>query len=110
MQNKVADALSRRAELLAVLRSEILGFDCMKELYPEDEDFKGLWERCTLHNNAEDFHVYDGFLMKGNQLCIHVFSIREKMFCDLHGGGLSGHLGRDKTLAVVEKRFFWPHM
>lgn len=32
------------------------------------------------------------------------------MIRELHGGGLAAHTGRDKTLALIITRFYWPHI
>ena len=42
VHNKVADALSRRASLLISLRSKIVEFKCLKELYEQHVDFVGI--------------------------------------------------------------------
>ena len=45
--NKVADALSRRHTLLTEMRVNVVGFEEMATLYPQDEDFKDAWNACT---------------------------------------------------------------
>ena len=106
--NKVVDALSRKSSLLTVLRVEVVAFEALKELYSTDEDFSEIWDRCLHKDNSKGFRISDGFLFKDNRLCIPNTSLRLQLVKDLHSGGLAGHFGRDKTLAQVENRYYWP--
>ena len=56
--------------MLITLKNEIVGFEQLKELYKADEDFWEIWENFTTNQPWEDFYIEDGYLMRGNQLCI----------------------------------------
>ena len=37
-------------------------------------------------------------------------SLHEFLVWELHSGGIAGHFGRDKTITLVEDRFYWPSL
>lgn len=74
--NRVADALSQRSSLLAMLQTEITGFESLKEMYPQDEDFAVIWRDCFDGNRMGNFHIIDGYLFKGNQMSVPKTSLR----------------------------------
>jgi hypothetical protein len=61
----VADALSKRAALLTMLKSELIGFEKLKEQYADDEDFAEAWSKVQNRQAAGEFHNHEGFLMRG---------------------------------------------
>lgn len=106
----VADALSWGSCLLATMHHEIIGFDTLVDLYADDTDFHEVWRACSLGSSHGGFLLLEGFLLKDNRLRIPRTSLREKLILDLHDGGLNGHLGRNKTLASLQERYFWPQL
>jgi len=47
-----------------VLESKVLGFELVKGLYANDEDFIGIFEKCSQHAHGL-FHLEGGLLFKG---------------------------------------------
>ncbi|KAL5738445.1 hypothetical protein ACOSP7_031206 [Xanthoceras sorbifolium] len=108
-ENIVADALSRRYTLLSTLDAKILGFEHIKDLYPLDCDFCEDYVSCEKSASGKYFR-HEGFLFRDNKLCIPNCSLRDLLVRESHGGGLMGHFGVAKTLAVLQEHFYWPHM
>nr|KYP72434.1 Transposon Ty3-I Gag-Pol polyprotein [Cajanus cajan] len=67
--NVVADALSRRHNLLVSLGSQILGFDHIKQLYTNDLEFNENYTQC-LAKPQGGFYISKGYLYKEGRICI----------------------------------------
>ncbi|XP_017255857.2 transposon Ty3-I Gag-Pol polyprotein isoform X1 [Daucus carota subsp. sativus] len=106
IQNKVADALSRKASFLTEMRVEVEGFDTFKDLYADDKFFGPIFQ-AILQGEHSEYQLQEGFLFKGLQLCIPECSLREKIVMEKHA---LGHFGRDKTVALIENKYFWPKL
>jgi len=107
--NKGADALSRMYLLLSTLESKVRGFEIIKGLYAQDEDFKETYEKFTDHAHGF-FHLDNGFLLKGTRLCMPKCGFRELLIQELHGGALDGHFGIQKTCTMLKEHYYWPSM
>ena len=80
----------------------------MKYEYLACPDFDIIYDEVSNGNRHEyvDFLVKNGYLFKVTKLCIPRISFRDLLICGMHAGGLTGHFGRDKTIALVEDRFY----
>ncbi|GJU40086.1 putative CCCH-type zinc finger family protein, partial [Tanacetum coccineum] len=109
-KNKVANALSHRETLLTTMGSEVIGFDCLKDLYASDDDFLEVWKQNETGIPRGLYLVQDGFLFFKDRLCIPRGSLKDYLIQELHGGGLGGHFSRDKTIKLVEEHYHWPQI
>ena len=72
----------------------------------------------TLWNQWELLEVKDGILYRvsdnetGNKIyqLVAPNEIQETVFQHIHAQRYAGHLGRDRTLNAIKRRFYWPCM
>uniref|UniRef100_A0A2N9F1F1 RNA-directed DNA polymerase n=1 Tax=Fagus sylvatica TaxID=28930 RepID=A0A2N9F1F1_FAGSY len=84
-ENIVADALSRRYALVSTLNAKLLGFEYVKELYVNDDDFASVYGACEKAAFGK-FYRLDGYLFRENRLCVPNSSMRELLVREAHGG------------------------
>ena len=89
---------------------EVVSLESAKELYQEGKYFG---EACKEPWSVDRtiffyYQIQEGFLFKNKQLCIPQGSVRLNLIKELHGGGLGGLFGMDKTATLVKERYFWP--
>ncbi|KAK9951472.1 hypothetical protein M0R45_006913 [Rubus argutus] len=71
VENKAADALSRKNSLLHTMSVEVIGFDNLKEEYMSCPDFGSLYSALLEdQSKSTEFVVHDRFPFKGTRLCI----------------------------------------
>ena len=58
------------------MTATIKGFDSFKDLYPGDPFFGSIWKDC-INGQPGKYLLHDGFLFKGNQLCVPNWSLRD---------------------------------
>ncbi|GJY23559.1 putative nucleotidyltransferase, ribonuclease H, partial [Tanacetum coccineum] len=101
--NRAADALSRRSGLLVTMQVDVTGLDVIRDMVTMGPYFSFGVQA----GEKPDFFLHDGFLFKGNQLCIPDSSLRLQIIKELHD---EGHAGRDRTLQLVQASYFCPTM
>lgn len=109
IENKAADALSRVIYMLHTMEVKVVGFERLKNDYLTCKDFQDIYVDLSAgqHQNHSNFSLQDGYLFKSNHLCLPSTSVRDQIIWELHS---RGHFGRDKTIAMMEERFYWPSL
>ena len=112
IENKSTDALSRLTVTLHHMSAHVFGFDRLREEYSACLDFCIIYDEVSNGNRHEyvDFLVENGYLFKETKLCTHWTSFRDLLIWEMHADGLGGHFGRDRTIAMVKDRFYWPYL
>jgi Fe-S cluster biosynthesis and repair protein YggX len=72
----VANAFSRRYVLVSTLNAKLLGFDYVKELYANNDDFASVYGACEKAAFGK-FYRLDGYLFRESRLCVPNSSMRE---------------------------------
>lgn len=97
---QITDALRKRQALLSTMQSRVLGFDSFKQHYENDAFFGDIWKRCMIAPFKE-YVMQEGFLFRGNKLCISDCSLHAMIITEELAGGLGGQFEVDKTMSTI---------
>ena len=83
----MADALSRRYAIVSTLNAKLLGFEYVKKLYANDDDFANVYGACEKAAFSK-FYRLDGYLFRENRLCVPNSSMCELLVREACEDGL----------------------
>ncbi|XP_028794242.1 uncharacterized protein LOC114749870 [Neltuma alba] len=109
--NVVADALSRKAELASITSPSFPLVDRVKEGLKQDPQAKSLMELAS-QGKTRRFWLEDGVLItKGNRVYVPKWQgLRKEIIKECHDSRWAGHPGVRRTMALIERAYFWPQM
>ncbi|PON56933.1 hypothetical protein PanWU01x14_177990, partial [Parasponia andersonii] len=111
-ENKADDTLSCVNTIIHSMYNTIVGFERLKDEYFQCSNFEIIYQE-TLENSTPthtDMLIRDGYLFKGVKLCNPRISLRDFLVWELFARGLTRHFGRNKSIILVEDRFYWPSL
>ncbi|KAH9720957.1 Endonuclease [Citrus sinensis] len=111
--NVVADALSRKSELVTLSMSQpksdlVMG---IKEGLQQDSLVEDLLGK-VLEGKTRRFWQEEGILLtKGDRLFVPRWgNLRREVIKECHDSKWAGHPGVERTTALIQASYFWPHM
>ena len=110
-QNVVADALSRRAHLAVmhvVVDTNIL--PTLKGAYHGDEYAQKCLRSFANGEKVAHLSLKDGVIYFKQQRLYVPQVVRKEVMYECHDTLWAGHPGGDKTMEMLTRRYFWPHM
>ena len=93
----VVNVLSRQYSLLSVMEVCIRGLQFIKEHYKRHEDFS-TYQKDGGNGSKGPYILQEGFLFKGNQLCISMGPICKVLAKDIHSVGRTFHVSINKII------------
>lgn len=127
--NVVADALSRRSDHLLLQAIQVFenqislvkfdnlqvnNVDVITPAYITNaakNDAKYQHELQRNRASSDPVQVRNGYLYYGNRLYLpNDTALKTKILHECHDSPTAGHLGKDKTVAQVKRRFYWTNM
>jgi len=78
-------------------------------LYKSDPEFSHTYQTLLEGNQVPKFHLQDVLLCHMGHLCVPS-SERAKMIWEAHYNQVARHFGVEKTVAVLQKYFYWPNL
>jgi hypothetical protein len=110
--NKIVDMLSRPiVNASTILGNNYLAHESFFEQYVTDDEFKDVYEALNHDNQNEelDYHVHNILLCILGNLCIPKDE-RANVIRESHTSLISGHFRVGKTVAQLQRYFYWPQM
>jgi hypothetical protein len=109
--NCVVDCLSRPPimELTTVLDSCGHDTSILPQLYETDPDVATTYQMLGANAIVNNFHLQDGLLCRLGHIYVPSSELANTIW-EAHYSRVAGHFGVEKTMAMLQKHFYWPKL